>query len=320
MSPAAPAVAMADAGSAVVVEGLSFRYGERLALNDVSFCVERGEIFGLLGPNGGGKTTLFRVLSTLATPAAGRATLLDHDLATQPDAVRASIGVVFQNPSVDPMLTVEENVLCHGKLYGMRGRALTERTRAVLEHLGLQDRIHDRCATLSGGLKRRVELAKGLLPQPSLLILDEPSTALDPGARRDLWSYLELLRSEGATVLVTTHLLEEAEHCDRIAILDRGVIVSIGRPDDLRKRIGGDVVTIHSDDPDALAALIAQRFGERPVRIADALRIEKPDGHRLLRELVEAFPDRIQGISVSKPTLEDVFVRETGHRFWSEPR
>lgn len=308
----------ATSSVAVTVDKVEFSYGERLALDAVSFEVRDGEIFGLLGPNGGGKTTLFRILSTLAMPASGSAKLLGYDLATDQQLIRENIGVVFQQPSVDNKLTIAENLRHHGQLYSITKTELTRRIVEILDTLGLADRANEACETLSGGLKRRVELAKGLLPRPKLLILDEPSTALDPGARIDLWHYLGILQQSGTTVLLTTHLLEEAERCDRIAIIDEGRIVCIDTPDTLRSSIGGDILTIGTSDPQSLSERISQRFGEQPQLIGGSLRIERDNGHQLLRDLVEAFPDEIDGISVGKPTLEDVFVRETGHRFWSD--
>jgi ABC-2 type transport system ATP-binding protein len=303
---------------ALVIDGLEFRYGPLQALTGVSFQVDPGEIFGLLGPNGGGKTTLFRVLSTLLRPQSGRVEIFGHDLSTQPERVRESIGVVFQHPSVDLKLTVDENLRHHGMLHGLRGDQLGVCIDAALRRLGIRDRAGEIVETLSGGLRRRVELAKGLVTRPRLLILDEPSNGLDPGARRDLWQYLRSLRDDDATVLLTTHLMEEAEHCDRLAILDRGRIVTIGTPDGLRRRIGGEIITIHSADPEGLSTLIMEQFGTSPSRLGDVLRIERPQGHVFVRQLVESFSDRITAISLGKPTLEDVFVHETGHRFWGD--
>jgi ABC-2 type transport system ATP-binding protein len=315
----AVAAALATEPAAVVAHDLEFRYDSRAALSGVSFRVEAGEIFGILGPNGGGKTTLFRILSTLAVPHGGSARILGYDLATERAAVRQRLGVVFQNPSLDGKLTVAENLRYHGMLFGLRGAALRTKAKQALEHLALGDRANDYVETLSGGLRRRVELAKGLLTEPQLLVLDEPSTGLDPGARIDLWRYLRELRdTRGTTVLLTTHLMDEAEQCDRLAILDRGRIVSIGTPDALRKRIGGDIVTIRTDDPAALAEKIFRRFGERPTTLGETLRLERTDGHIFIRQLVEAFPAEVTGVSLGKPTLEDVFVHETGHRFWGD--
>jgi ABC-2 type transport system ATP-binding protein len=304
---------------AVEVEDLEFCYDAKHALGGISFHVEAGEIFGILGPNGGGKTTLFRILSTLVPPQKGRVRVLGYDLAIERGAIRDRLGVVFQSPSVDGKLTVYENLRYHGLLYGLSGAQLRRKAGEALEHLGLADRTHDRVEMLSGGLRRRVELAKGLITDPEVLVLDEPSTGLDPGARIDLWRYLRDLRdTRGTTILLTTHSMEEAEQCDRLAILDRGRIVSTGTPDALRRRIGGDIVTIRTENPDALAEKIAQRFEERPTKLGDLLRLERPDGHVFIRQLVEAFPADVLGVSLGKPTLEDVFVHETGHRFWGE--
>jgi len=308
-----------DSQPALQIEGLEFFYGPLQALAGISLSVPRGEIFGLLGPNGGGKTTLFRILSTLLPHPTGSVSVFGHDLATEPDQVREHIGVVFQHPSLDGKLTVSENLRHHGMLYGLSGAELEVCIDAAMRRLGIRDRARDLVETLSGGLQRRVELAKGLVTSPRLLILDEPSTGLDPGARRDLWQYLRGLRDEdGATVLLTTHLMEEAEHCDRLAIIDHGRIVTIGTPDSLRQRIGGDIITVQSADPDGLATLINQQFGTHTARLGDVLRIERPNGHVFVRQLVEAFSDRISSVSLGKPTLEDVFIHETGHRFWNE--
>ena len=305
--------------AAVTVDSVRHRYGDRLALAGVSFEIAEGEIFGLLGPNGGGKTTLLRILATLLPLQDGRAELLGCSVSSQPDAVRRLIGVTFQSPSLDPKLTVGENLKFHGYLYGLSGAALKSRIDLLLNRLGLMDRRHDIAQTLSGGLQRRVEIAKSLLHQPRVLLLDEPSTGLDPGARHDLWRYLKQLRQEtGVTVLVTTHIMEEAEHCGRLGILSRGELVALGSPDELRSEIGGDVITIAADNLDGLPARIESRFGVSPQRVGDALRIERAAGHELIRDLVAAFPEEIRAISLGKPTLEDVFIQRTGHRFWDE--
>ncbi|MFO1095726.1 MAG: ABC transporter ATP-binding protein [Planctomycetaceae bacterium] len=304
---------------AVEIAGLRHRYGEREALAGVSFELAQSEIFGLLGPNGGGKTTLFKILATLLPVQEGTARILGHDVAADPDAVRRLIGVTFQAPSLDPKLTVRENLKFHGMLYGLTAAPLSARIDELLSRLGLADRARDLAEKLSGGLKRRVEIAKSLLHGPRILLLDEPSTGLDPGARHDLWTYLAQLREQaGVTVLVTTHLMEEAEHCDRLGILDHGKLVALGTPTELRSSIGGDVVTLEADDPDGLAAAILGRFQLEPRRIGTALRIERSAGHELIRDLVAEFGDRIQSASLGKPTLEDVFIDRTGHRFWED--
>jgi ABC-2 type transport system ATP-binding protein len=297
----------------ILAENLSHQYGSRLALSKVNFEVKAGEIFGLLGPNGGGKSTLFRILSTMMAPTSGRAEVAGHDVARDPSAVRRSIGVVFQTQSLDKALTVGENLRAQGHLHGLSGPKLRERMEQVMERLGLADRRNDLVETLSGGLKRRVEIAKGLLHRPVVLLMDEASTGLDPGARRDLWQYVEELRSrEGVTILLTTHILDEADRCDRLALLHQGQIVAEGTPAQLRSRIGGDVVVLETADAAGLARQIETRFGLKPSVMDGVLRVEIANGHRFITEVVEAFPGAIDSVGLHKPTLEDVFVRETG--------
>jgi len=304
---------------AVEVEDLRHLYGSRQALAGVSFRVSLGEIFAFLGPNGGGKTTLFKILSTLMPATGGTVRVLGRDLAHEARAVRMRLGVVFQRASLDPKLTVAENLRHHGHLYGLHGGALRHQAQGMLGRLGLADRAADLVETLSGGLQRRTELAKGLLHRPDLLLLDEPSTGLDPGARRDFMAYLHQLRAEdGVTVLLTTHFIEEAERCDRVGILQRGRLVATGTPDELKGRIGGDVVVVRAKDPEGLRRKIQDRFGAEPALVEGTLRLERPRGHEFARELVEAFSGEIQGVTFGKPTLEDVFVHLTGHRFWGE--
>jgi len=300
---------------AVEVQDLVRRFGDREALRGISFGVGTGEIFALLGPNGGGKSTLFRILSTLIAPTSGRASVLGRDVVREPREVRRHIGVVFQQPSLDERLPVIENMIHHGHLYGMRGRALMDRAHEMLRRLGVEDRARDMVKDLSGGLARRVELAKGLLHKPQLLLLDEPSTGLDPAARLEFLRLLAELRdSEKVTVLLTTHFLEEAERADRVAILDRGSLVTVGEPGALRASIGGDVVTIQSGNASALGDGIRDRFGLAPIVVNGTVRVEAPRGHEILRDLVDAFQGEIQSASFGKPTLEDVFVRLTGHK------
>jgi ABC-2 type transport system ATP-binding protein len=310
-----------DSSAAVIrIEDLRHQYGERVALNGVSFDVNRAEIFGLLGPNGSGKTTLFRILSTLMLPSKGRALILGHDVALDPDGVRRQIGVVFQSRSIDVKLTAEENLIHVGHLYGIKGAALLERVKEMLGRVSLGDRAKERAETFSGGMQRRLELAKGLLHRPQVLLLDEPTTGLDPGARMDLWQYLRLLRDqEGVTVIVTTHLMEEAEKCDRLAILSHGNLVGLGTPAQLKSEIGGDVILFDAPEPKKLAEEITARFGLAATVLDDGrVRVEREAGHRFVTDVVEAFPGEIDAVSVSKPTLEDVFIRRTGHRFWNE--
>lgn len=309
----------ATQAATIAVSGITHSYGERTALRDVRFDVRRSEIFGLLGPNGSGKTSLFRILSTLMLPSSGDATLGGASVRREPAQVRRTIGVVFQAPSSDIKLTAEENLTHQGHLYGLRGAALRKRVAEMLERVGLADRTKELVETFSGGMQRRIDLAKGLMHRPQVLLLDEPTTGLDPGARIDLWNYLKVLReSEGVTILVTTHLMEEAEKCDRLLILNEGQIVGLGTPAELRSEIGGDVVVLESTDPASLAERVTQRF-TAPAHLLDGkVRVEIANGHRFAAEVVEAFRGEISSVSISKPTLEDVFIARTGHRFWTE--
>jgi ABC-2 type transport system ATP-binding protein len=303
----------------VELDGLHHRYGVRVALDGVSVAVARGELFALLGPNGSGKSTLFRILSTLLRPDGGAARVFGHDVVREPHAVRRQLGVVFQQPSVDALLTVEENVLHHGRLYGLSGRALTTRVEEVLGRFALADRRRDRVGRLSGGLARRVELAKALVVGASLLLLDEPSTGLDPLARREFLAHLQSLRdADAVTVVLTTHHLEEAERCDRIALLDRGRIVALGSPDALKGQVGGDVLLVQAASPEVLQNGLRTRFGLEATLVDGMLRLEVAHGHALVPRLVEAFPEQVRGITYGKPTLEDVFVHLTGRRFAAE--
>jgi len=297
----------------IEVQNLTHRYGDRVALSGVSFQVRQGEIFGLLGPNGGGKSTLFRILSTMMVPSSGQAVLAGHDVVKEPAEVRRRVGVVFQTQSLDKALTVEENLRSQGHLHGLSGAGLRERMEYAMQQLGLADRRKDLVETLSGGLRRRVEIAKALLHRPQVLLMDEASTGLDPAARRDLSRHVENLRTnEGVTILLTTHILEEADRCDRLVLLHQGNIVAHGTPAELRSRIGGDVVVLEAGDTASLAARIEQRFGLSSKVMNGHVRVEIENGHRFITEVVEAFPGAIESVGLHKPTLEDVFVRETG--------
>ncbi len=313
-------VASSSAAAVISVQNLVHRYENRTALNGVSFDVRPAELFGLLGPNGSGKTTLFRILSTLMIPSAGRAIIMGCDAAQEPARLRRQIGVVFQAQSVDLKLTAYENLWHQGHLYGLRGAALKRRIHEILSRVGLADRARELVETFSGGMQRRIELAKGLLHHPGVLLLDEPTTGLDPGARRDLWQYLQMLRDEEhVSVLVTTHLMEEAERCDRLAIMNEGNLVALGTPAELKSEIGGDVVLFEAaKDAGLLAEHIRSRFHVDTTVLENQVRIEHEGAHRFVTEVVEAFPGEIEALSISKPALEDVFIRRTGHKFWSE--
>lgn len=297
-------------------------YGARFALDGVTLTVRAGELFGLLGPNGGGKTTLFRVLTTTLPPTSGSARVLGHPLPQEAAQVREAIGVVFQSASLDKKLTVRENLLHQGHLYGLRGADLASRIARNLELVGIEERAGELAESLSGGLRRRAELAKGLLHDPKLLFLDEPSTGLDPGARRDLWDHLARLRDErGVTSLVTTHLMEEAERCDRVGILDRGRLVALGTPEELRASVGGDVVTIVPKSAPLVGELrtaVEKRLGVTSKSVGGTVRVETGDGAAFVARVLATFPGEVASVTVGRPTLEDVFLTKTGRAFSAE--
>ncbi len=304
----------------IVANNLSFHYPGRRALDGVSFAVEENRLFGLLGPNGGGKTTLFRILCTLAMPTSGSATIRGWDVVREAYRARQEIGVVFQTNSIDGELTVSENLRNQGRLYGLGGAVLQDRIDRLSDQFRLRDRLGELAKKLSGGLQRRVEIAKSLLHSPRVLLLDEPSAGLDPNARYDLWNLVASIRAEkDITILITTHLMDEADRCDTLAILDRGRLVSSGTPDCLKDRIGGDVITIKTADPSEFGAQLQQRFGCRAMVVDGTVRLETQRGHEFVARLIEAFPGSVEAITVSRPTLEDVFVHETGHRFSHDP-
>jgi ABC-2 type transport system ATP-binding protein len=303
----------------VQTTALTFSYGDRIALNDFTLSINPGEIFGFLGPNGSGKTTLFRLLATLVAAPPGSLRILGFDPVTQRDEIRSRIGVVFQSPSLDKQLTAEENLTHQGHLYGLRGADLHSRVSQALASVALGDRAKDLVGSFSGGMRRRVEVAKGLLHRPQLLLLDEPSTGLDPTARIDLWRNLRRINQEsGVTVLVTTHLMEEAERCSRLAIMQRGQLLAADTPAHFKDRIGGDVITVTTARPAEVRAILRDRFGIEPQQVDQTLRIERPRGHEFVPQLIEAAPGLIDAISVGKPTLEDVFITLTGARLQTD--
>ncbi|HEX9614687.1 MAG TPA: ABC transporter ATP-binding protein [Bacteroidota bacterium] len=299
----------------VRVDKISYSYKNRLALADFSLDAYEGEILGILGPNGSGKSTLFRILSTLLLPATGAVDIGGIDVLSRPQDARRLIGVVFQSAGLDGKLTVFENLRYQGYFYGMKGEFLDSRIEYLLNTLGLTDRRNSRVEVLSGGLQRRAELAKGLLHQPRVLLLDEPSTGLDPAARRDFWTHLrESRKKTRMTVLLTTHLLDEAEGCDRVAIVDRGRLVVSGRPADLRSSIGGDILVIRSKDAEKLQRNIRRAFGLTSSLVDGEVRMEMKEGARMISRIAQAFPQLVEELTMRKPTLEDVFLHKTGHR------
>lgn len=308
------------APAAVEISECTYSYGETRALDAVSFQVAPRSIFGLLGPNGSGKTTLFRILSTLLAPESGSAKLFGIDVTEQPIEARRQVGVVFQSQSLDSRLTVEENLVHQGHMYGLRGHELAERISEVLEKVGLEDRRKDRVQTLSGGLRRRADLAKGLLHGPKLLLLDEPSTGVDPVARLAFRRHLEQLRSAaGVTVLLTTHLLEEADGCDELAILDRGKLIRQGTPADLKAEIGGEVVTLATGGAAAVATALAEEFAVQDAQVnGDVVRFEHPEGSKWAARLMTRFGTQIESVKISRPSLEDVFLHHAGYGFYAD--
>ncbi len=293
--------------------GISHRYGPTQALNDVALQIPAGCLFGLLGPNGSGKTTLFRLLATLLPMQSGNVTIAGFDLAKQPAAIRRQLGVTFQSPALDSRLTVEENLKCHGRIYGIGAIPLKSRINELLDQFGLVDRRRAITGKLSGGLRRRVELAKGLLHRPKLLLLDEPSTGLDPAARRQFWDLIhEQRQREGTTVVVTTHLMEEAEGCEQLLLLDKGHVICEGTPQELQASVDGDRLTLR----------LSQASEQRP-RLEEFLSAEaRPVGDRLcfrlsnaadaLQRTMAEFGSEILSAEVARPTLEDVFLEKTG--------
>jgi ABC-2 type transport system ATP-binding protein len=307
--------------AAIEARGLGLSYGSRVALAELTLRVARGESFGFLGPNGSGKTTLFRILSTLLPPGAGEARILGHDLVRDARAVRNRIGVVFQQASVDQKLTARENLSHHGRLYGLSGGELRRRADAMLELVGLRDRAEELVETLSGGLRRRVELAKALLHRPELLLLDEPTTGLDPTARRDFLSHLdELRRREGVTVALTTHHVDEADRCERVAILDGGRLVACAEPRELKEKLGGDVLVIRTDAPEQVQRRLAQELRIAGQIVDGTVRIERPRAHEIVREVVDRLGADVNSVEFGRPTLEDVYVHLTGRRFEASER
>jgi len=302
--------------TAVRAAGLGFSYGDRAALRDVSFEVRRGTVHGFLGPNGSGKSTLFKLLSTLVPLQQGSVSMLGLDLGRQAAAIRARIGVVFQSPAVDKKLTVRENLHYGGLLLGLSGKDLGARIDKMLAAANLADRARDRVEELSGGLRRRVEIAKCMLGEPDLVLLDEASTGLDPAARRDMWAVLK--SQPGLTVLFTTHLMDEAAEADQLLLLDAGAIVAAGRPKDLMREVGGQVLDIEATDADALARDIQQAFGtagSSSAVVEGTLRIEGERVHELVPKVMERFGERVQRLQLGHPSLQDVFLKKTGKRF-----
>jgi ABC-2 type transport system ATP-binding protein len=298
---------------AIVVRGLAKSFGEVEAVRGVDFEVATGEVFGFLGPNGAGKSTTINMLCTLLRPSAGSATVAGHDVVRERDDVRRNIGLVFQDPTVDSYLTAEQNLRLHAELYGVEVAVVRPRMRQVLEMVGLWERRNSPVRTFSGGMRRRLEIARGLMHSPRVLFLDEPTIGLDPQTRRSIWSYIRLLKdNEEITIFMTTHYMDEAELCDRIAIMDRGEIVGLDTPGALKARVGADRVQIETDDDEAAIAAIAERFGLDATVMEGAVTFSVPAGEQFVPRLFAELGLPIRSVRVSRPTLDDVFMSYTG--------
>jgi ABC-2 type transport system ATP-binding protein len=297
----------------IAAEGLVKQFNGTTAVAGISFHVGEGEIFGLLGPNGAGKSTTIKILSTLLAPTAGHARVADHDVRREPAAVRAQLGMLFQDPTLDDRLTARENLLVHAMIYNVPRRDRAQRIAGALEWVGLAEQAGDLVRTFSGGMRRRLEVARALLHRPRVLFLDEPTTGLDPQTRRSLWEKLHELRTrEKLTILMTTHYMDEAEHCDRVAILDHGVIIAEGTPAELRQRAGTERIALETADDEGAVRELQARFGVTVQRTERGLEFPVEGGEGFLARLA-GFPVEIRSLSLRKPTLEDAFIALTGH-------
>jgi ABC-2 type transport system ATP-binding protein len=300
-------------GLAIEVRGLVKNYGEVEAVKGVEFEVATGEVFGFLGPNGAGKTTTISMLCTLVTPTAGAASVAGHDIVRERDDVRRNIGLVFQDPTLDGYLTAEQNLRLHAELYGVQSSLVKPRMQQVMTMVGLWDRKDSVVGTFSGGMRRRLEIARGLMHSPRVLFLDEPTIGLDPQTRRSIWEYIrELKEREEITIFMTTHYMDEAEWCDRIAIMDHGEIVALESPETLKAGVGTDRVAIQTDDDAAAIAALADRFGIEARMSEGAVTFGVPEGEQFVPRLFAELGIPIKAVHVSRPTLDDVFMSYTG--------
>jgi ABC-2 type transport system ATP-binding protein len=299
--------------TAVAVTGLTKRYGPLWAVDDVDLTVESGEVFGFLGPNGAGKSTTIKMLCTLVEPSGGSATVGGYDIVRQRDDVRRNIGLVFQDPTLDQYLTAEQNLRMHAELYGVPRAQLGPRMTQVLEMVGLEDRRKARVSTYSGGMKRRLEIARGLLHSPRVLFLDEPTVGLDPQTRSSIWRYInELRRREDITIFMTTHYMDEAEYCDRISIIDHGRIVVTGSPEELKASVGKDRVQLATADDDAAIIALEAKFGLTALIAEGQVTFAVAEGEHFVPRLFAELGVPIRAVSVSRPSLDDVFMSYTG--------
>jgi ABC-2 type transport system ATP-binding protein len=298
---------------AVSVSGLTKRYGDFEAVRGIDLQIEPGETFGFLGPNGAGKSTTISMLCTLVTPTAGTAEVAGFDVVSQRDDVRRNIGLVFQDTTLDGYLTASRNLKLHAELYGVPRAGLDGRLRQVLDMVGLWDRRDQKVATFSGGMKRRLEIARGLLHSPRVLFLDEPTVGLDPQTRSSIWTYIrDLKRTEEITIFLTTHYMDEAEYCDRIAIIDHGKIIALDTPEALKASVGKDRIQIQLDDHDAAIAALAEQFGLTATVAEGVVTFSVEAGEQFVPKLFAEFRHPIRSVNVSRPTLDDVFMSYTG--------
>ncbi len=289
------------------------RFGELEAVKGVSFSVKEGEIFGFLGPNGAGKTTTINMLCTLLKPTDGQAKVNGYDVIKERSQVRQSIGLVFQEPSLDDYLTAEQNLRFHGYAYGIPKNVLEPRLKELLEMMELWDRRKGKINTYSGGMKRRLEIARGLLHHPRVLFLDEPTLGLDPQTRRRIWDYIHDLRKrENLAIFMTTHYMDEAENCDRIAIIDYGRTVALDTLEKLKDGVGGDVISIKTEDNEEAMRLLEGQYKLKPGIENGIISFTVPHGEEFLPKFVSGFPLRLLSIGLRRPTLEDVFLKLTG--------
>lgn len=294
------------------VENLVKKFGTITAVDGIHLSVEPGQIFGFLGPNGAGKSTTIKILATLLRPTSGKATVAGYDVLANPNDVRRSIGLVFQDQSLDDRLTAEENLWFHAMLYDIPSSVFVPRVDDVLRLVDLVDRRKSIVRTFSGGMKRRLEIARGLLHYPKVLFLDEPTLGLDPQTRNAIWKHVKALREEkGTTIFMTTHYLEEAEHCDRIAVIDHGKIQAVDSPAMLKRMIGGDKIIVSGDDD--LADDLKQKYNIDVQRIGNEVHFQMASGAEFVPKVIADFAGRIKSIQVKEPSLEDVFLRLTGH-------
>ena len=303
----------------IQVENLVKRFGELVAVDNISFTVARGEIFGFLGPNGAGKTTTINILCTLSKPTSGQALIDGFDVVRQQSQVRQSIGLVFQDPSLDERLSGLQNLRFHAMVYNVPASVREQRIEQVLKMMELWDKRHSQVRTYSGGMKRRLELARGLLHYPKVLFLDEPTLGLDPQTRSRIWDYiLELRQREGTTIFLTTHYMDEAEKADRIAIIDYGKLIAIDTPEKLKDAVGKDIISVKTDDDERAAEEISLRYRIQARHDSDGVTFEVESGEEFIPTFIKEFGTRIRSVSLRHPTLDDVFLKLTGREIWQE--